>query len=152
MPQSNAAVWAYGVPVARVIGAALGWPVLLFGLWIGQGCVDDPCEIGRRAEWRGLLVLAALGVIAMVVVSVRYRLLRASLWLVSGVPVAVTRWGEPPQAEGPAIITEAPGIFAVSLFLLTWSYPVMLVLTLCLDSWSIWRDRNVRRNSSSLGI
>ena len=140
MDETSTPLKAYGRPAARVVAAALAAPILILVWWVGQGCVDDPCEIGRGAEWRGLILVAIFGTAALVLASPNYRPLRLAVWLSTAIPTALQQWNDPPQPEGFPVVSQAPGIAAVAASLVASFLPV-LFLTLCLDWWVVGRSR-----------
>lgn len=137
--QPKSALREYGILTMRVLGGILALPVLLFSWWAGQGCGDDPCDISRGEEWRGLLVLAIAGSLLLFIASARYRALRIGIWLLAGVPTYLANRNLAPITEA-AILTEAPGVAKAGAVLLGSMVP-MLVVTLVLDLWAVRRRR-----------
>ena len=137
--QNRSDLAAYGIPGLRVISAALLAPFLIVSWWVGQGCVDDPCEISRSSEWWGLATLFVAGAIGLRVAARRHWLPRCGVWLLMGVPPYFANRNAEPTVEGP-VTSEAPGVASIGNVLLL-GYMVVLIVTLGIELWEVRRAR-----------
>lgn len=144
MKDLESALRAYGKKTVRVLVGLLAVPVMLLVWWTGQGCVDDPCNISRGAEIRGLVFLIVVGAVVLALVSKHHRALRVLGFLTPAIPILVRRWNDPPQPEGQPIVSEAPGVALVGPALLA-SFVALIVVTLLIEWAALWKLRDEER-------